>query len=298
MRYCLLFLNLIVLNSAVFAADVLQQSAGDAVALGAPVAGGTPNVRADYSYTFESDFDDRRLGALSVSRFNALARVPVPLVGNLRLQTGVSYRRLDFAADSALVPQQMQGIAALVGLEYLVAGQPAIGVRAAPGFYFIDSIDADSFDVPTIAYAAWRFTPSFIGIGGASYSSMRADSSVIPIAGFIWTISDDIKFNAILPVASLDFAVSDDVTFSLIGEYVGLRANTGDDLAAPEYRGANVSYSEFRAGVQLGVGLSDTASLQFSGGWAFRQEFEFDSPDESYRTGGAPFVGVSFKKSF
>lgn len=288
------------LCSLILSASVLADSAPvwDSKSLLSLVTSGEVNLKADYSYTFEGDFDDRSLGALSVSRANASARVPIPLVGNLRLQAGMSYRRLDFDADSALVPDHMQGLAALVGLEYLVGGKPAVGLRAAPGFYFIDDISGDSFDVPTIFYAAWRFTPAFIGIGGASYSGLRADSAVVPIAGFIWTISDDIKFNAVLPVASLDFKLNDALTASLIGEYLGLKAYTGEALGNSDYHDTSVSYSEMRAGAQLSLALSARASMQFAGGWAFRQELEFDRPDEAYRTGGAPFVGISFTTSF
>ena len=258
----------------------------------------SPTVRADYSYTFDSDFKDSSLGSLSVSKFNVSARLPVTLSDNLRLVTGVSYRRLDFDNDSSSVPDHMQGMAAILNLEYLIGGKPVIGLLTSPGFYFIDDIEGDSFDVPTILYASWRFTPKFVGIGGAAYSGLRADNPVIPIAGFIWTISDDVKFNAIFPVASLDFEVSDGVKFSVIGEYTGLKAYSGDDVGDPRYHDTAVSYSEMRAGVQLGLALSESASMRFSAGWAFRQELEFDDPDESFRTDGAPFVGVSYSKSF
>ena len=255
-------------------------------------------LRADYSYTFDSDFKDSSLGSLSVSKLSTSARLPVPLGERLRLITGLSYRRLDFDSDSEIIPDQMQGLAALVNFEYLIADQPAIGLLMSPGFYFIDDIEGDSFDVPTIFYASWRFTPSFIGVGGASYSGLRADNPVIPLAGFIWTITDNIKFNGIFPVASLDFDLSDTTKFSIIGEYSGLKAYTGNGIADEDFRDTALSYSEMRAGVQLGVELSDSASLRVSAGWAFRQEFEFDDPDESFRTDGAPFVGVSVSKTF
>ena len=144
----------------------------------------------------------------------------------------------------------------------------------------------------------WRFSEKFIAIAGASYSGLREDNKVIPIAGFLWTITDDIKFNAILPVASLDFNVNDDVKFSVIGEFVGFRAHTGDDLANEDYQDSTLNYTELRAGAQLSYDLSDSASIRVSGGWAFRQELEFEEQDEDYKTGGAPFVGISFRKSF
>ena len=255
-------------------------------------------LRADYSYTFDSDFKDSSLGSLSVSKLNASARAPIPIGEKLRLITGVNYRRLDFDSDSEIIPDHMQGLSALVNFEYLIGGQPAIGLLMSPGFYFIDDIDSDAFDIPTIFYASWRFTPSIIGIGGASYSGMRADNEVIPIAGVIWTISDGIKFNGLFPVASLDFDLNDSTKLSIIGEYSGLKAYTGNGVADEDYRDANLSYSEIRAGMQLGLELSDSASLRFSAGWAFRQEFEFDDPDQSFRTDGAPFVAVSVSKSF
>lgn len=255
-------------------------------------------LRADYSYTFDSDFKDSSLGSLSVSKLSASARAPIPIGERLRVVTGVNYRRLDFDSDSEIIPDQMQGLAALVNFEYLIGGQPAIGLLMSPGFYFIDDINSDSFDIPTIFYASWRFTPSFIGIGGASYSGLRADNPVIPLAGFIWTITEDIKFNGIFPVASLDFDLSDTTKFSIIGEYSGLKAYTGDAIADETYRDTSLSYSEMRAGVQFGLELSDSASLRIAAGWAFRQEFEFDDPDKSFRTDGAPFVGVSVSKTF
>ena len=259
---------------------------------------GAISLRANYSYTFESDFDRASLGSLSLSRFNTTARVPIQLTERLRLQTGATYRRLDFDADAGLVPDQMQGLAALVGLEYLINGIPVAGLQAAPGFYFIDDIESDTFNVPTLAYAGWRFSDKFVGIVGATYSGLRDDNKVIPIGGFLWSISDDIKLNAILPVASLDFKIRDDLTVSVIGEYVGFRVHTGDDLDDSSYRDEALKYMELRAGAQVSYEFSDSASLRLSAGWAFRQEFEFEESDDSFRTDGAPFVGISVRKSF
>ncbi|MGI9242688.1 MAG: hypothetical protein ACR2RV_17965, partial [Verrucomicrobiales bacterium] len=214
-------------------------------------------LRADYSYTFDSDFKDSSLGSLSVSKLNLSARTPISLTDKLRVITGVNYRRLDFDSDSDIIPDHMQGLSALVNFEYLIGGQPAIGLLMSPGFYFIDDINSDSFDIPTIFYASWRFTPSFIGIGGAGYSGLRADNPVIPLAGFIWTISEDVKLNAIFPVASLDFDLNDRTKLSIIGEYSGIKAYTGDGVADENYRDTALSYSEMRAGVQLGLELAD-----------------------------------------
>jgi hypothetical protein len=168
------------LGSSVFADSGMPGADLDGSALAAVESSGSVNLRSNYSYTFESDFDDESMGALSASRFNATARVPIPLTDNLRLQTGVSYRRLDFDSSSSLVPDQMQGISALIGLEYLINGQPVAALQAAPGFYFIDDIESDTFNVPTLLYAGWRFSEKFIGIAGATYSGLREDNKILP----------------------------------------------------------------------------------------------------------------------
>ena len=251
------------------------------------------------SYTFDSDFEDDSLGSISVQNLDAAVRLRTMISEKIRLTTGFSYNRLDFDSDAEFVPDQMQGLAALGALEYMVDGRPAIGLRISPGFYFIDDIDSDAFDIPTVFYVGHRFSETLVGFLGASYSGLRPDDKVIPIGGLIWTISDDIELNAVLPLASLDFKMNDKTTFSIIGEYTGLRADTGDSFSDDSrFNNTSVRYSEIRAGVQLTHQLSDSTSLRLAGGWAFQQEFEFEDPDVDFETDGAPFVGLSLSTSF
>ena len=61
-----------------------------------------------------------------------------------------------------------------------------------------------------------------------------------------------------------------------LGNQVGFRVHTGDDIADVDYQNSALKYTELRAGAQLSYNLSDSASIRLSGGWAFRQELEFE----------------------
>lgn len=256
------------------------------------------SLQGTFNHTFESDFTNEALGSQSATTYGVVGTLPIRLTGSLRLLTGVAYERFDFGgSDTPLLPDTMQSVSGVIGLEYLVNGRPAVFVRASPGVYFIDSASSDSFDIPVVAAGAWRFTDSFILLYGATYAGFR-DTPVLPVLGFLWNITDEIDLNLTFPRPNLTYKFSDSLHFSVVGEYRGLSVHTAGDVPDPTFRDTELSYRELAAGVAAAYLFTEDHRVQVSAGYTFRRRFEYDSPGRTFRTEGAPYVGVSFQGKF
>ncbi len=259
---------------------------------------GNFSIQTSVKHTFESDFRDAELGSISSTIIGAVVTLPIDLGNSFRLQTGASYERIEFSnLSTSLIPDQMQGLAAVIGLEYLVNDKPAIFLRASPGVYFIDSASSDSFDIPTSFGGAWRFTDQFMLLYGATYAGFR-ENPVLPFLGFLWDVTDEIEFNLTFPTPNLTYKFSDSLHFSIIGEYRGLSVDTAGDVADPRYTDTELSYRELAIGTSATYLFNEDTKLTLSAGYTFQRRFRYESPERSIRSDGAPFVGLTLRARF
>lgn len=252
--------------------------------------GTSVELRAASAYVFDADFDEDDQASTDVLESRAGVTFKIPLAGKWRLALGAGYGRFDFSGAEGAIPETMQGLNAEVGIEYVVNGRPAIFVNARPGFYSTESLDSDGFDIPAVAAVGYPLSRDFIFSVGALYSGFR-DTPVIPIAGFIWTINDQLTFNAMAPTPELTYRFDNGTELFLIGEFTGTTVSVGDDLPEP-YRGDNLDYMDLRAGLGIRFGEAAGWNAEFNAGWSFLRQFEYDDLDEEYELEGAPYVRV------
>ncbi len=256
------------------------------------------SFQASATQTFESDFTNRAAGSQSASVFESALTLPVRLNDWLRLQAGVGYSRAEFGGDdTSLLPGHMQGVAGIIGFEFLVKDQPAFFLRTSPGLYFIDDASGDSFDVPVVLGGAWRFSDSFVGLYGVTYSSFR-DIPFLPALGFLWNITDTIDFNLTFPTPNITFKIDENWRVAIEGAYRGLSVYTAEDVDDPRFRDTELSYRELAAGISTTYAFTEDTQLRIAAGWTFQRRFEYDDPETSFRAEGAPYVGVSFSARF
>lgn len=250
------------------------------------------------THTFESDFTNRAAGSQSATLFESALTLPIRLNNSLRLQTGMSYSRAEFGGDSTpLLPGHMQGVAGIIGLEFLVKDQPAFYVRLSPGLYFIDDASGDSFDIPILLGGAWRFSESFIGLYGATYSGFR-DIPILPAVGFLWNITDSIDFNLTFPTPNITWKINDNWRLAIEGTYRGISVHTAQDVDDPRFHDTELSYRELAAGLSTTYEFNEDTQLRFAVGWTFQRRFEYDNPETTFRAEGSPYLGISFRARF
>lgn len=252
-------------------------------------------VRAASSYTFEGDFKDESLGKQDAMEVRGSVAAAIPIAEKWKLVLGGRYERFDFGSSSAPVPDTLQGLAGVVGMEYWIGDQPALFLRSAPGVYSAGDLGDGGFDIPTILAGGYPLTPNFIVIGGVSASLMR-EYPILPVVGFIWTINDAITLDATLPTPKLTFELSESCSFSFVGNLIGGSFDTADD--DPNYPSTTVDYYDIRSGLELECQPIDNWTFAVQAGWSFQRKFEYDEPSRTVTTKGAPYVGISVAAQF
>lgn len=261
-------------------------------------------------YTFESDFERGGGNASGDSWFNSVTvsrRFPISLPwpnddqGSWYFRAGAEYSRFDFNNSGDLpLPSNLQNVNALLAIEYLVQGETAILIETAPGFYFENEIDGDSFDAPTKAALAVPLSKSFYLVGGATYRGRFEKYPIWPVLGAVWFINDHWTLNLVAPAPRLTYKAADNLRFWVGGDLGGGSYRTDDDQDRQgNLRNAALAYSEYRAGVGVVWGDPDRAALDLGAGYTFKRKFDYHRAEEGFETDeGAPFIRLGFRGGF
>ncbi len=295
-----------------------------AIVLSATASAGAPEMKAPIpavtavplsvvnlrsSYTFESDFqqgDD----AAGDSWFNSATvqhRFPLgwswlamPDAG-WYLRLGAQYGRFDFNNSGGLpLPDTLQNANAILAVEYLVAGEIAILLETAPGFYFEENPDGDSFDAPTKLAVAFPLTPRFFLVAGATYRGAIEKYPFFPVLGALWLINDEWTLRLIAPAPRLIYRPAEHLRLWVGGELGGGAYRVDDDPSRPaELRHAVLTYSEIKVGAGFTWGDPDRVALDVGAGYNIRRKFDYFRAEKGYETDeGAPYLRVSFTAGF
>ncbi len=258
-------------------------------------------LSATSSYVFSSDFQrgDGRFGEQSAIQSRFLATHRFPLSDNWYLKLGASYHRFDFSTSKAPVDTTLQGVAAVIALEYVVDGQVGFFVSSSPGFYFSDDITSRAFDIPTNAAFAYEFVDNRAYlILGVSYAGMR-EYPLLPLVGVLWKICPQWTLQAYLPEPRLIYKPSDKLAFWVGGELTGGSYRTGEHSGGPDrIDNAVVDYSEYRAGVGVTYAVCEGFTIDAAAGYVFSRGFDYHRAEDAYDLDGAPYVKIAATAKF
>lgn len=270
-----------------------------------------PTLVIDFgsSYVFESDFkrgDDTSGDAWSTN-FRLGYRIPFegPQLANFEcaqwyVRLGLDYERYDFNNSGGLpIPNTLQNAAAVIAVEYLVYGRPAVYLEALPGAYFEHDIDTDTFDVPVRVASAFKLMDKVYAVAGATYSGFRK-YPVLPIVGVQWMINDHWTLSLMPPDPRLIYSPTPEWEFWAGGELIGgaFRTDSREVPRKEKLNNAVVTYSEYRAG--LGFTYTKPSwRVEVAAGYAFQREFDYHRAEEGFETDeGAPYVRVDLRFNF
>jgi hypothetical protein len=225
----------------------------------------------------------------------------IRLSGPLYLHLGIAYDRIDFGGTSAPVPSHLQGVAAVIGIDYMHGDDVGAFLELRPGFFTEDDFNSSSFDVPITLGRIWVLQPDklylFTGINAAF---LRGWLPVLPIGGLIWMPNDQWKVMAILPEPRVIYSPSDKLSFWLGGEFVGGSYRTDEDstIVPTALNNAQVDYSDYRVGGGFIFSPSDSVSLDLGAGYSIERSFDFHRADIKYKTDPAPYLRLQVKAKF
>jgi hypothetical protein len=223
------------------------------------------------------------------------------LNGHLYLHLGIDYNRFDFSQTSAPVPTHLQSVAAVIGVDYMHNNDVGAFLQVKPGIYTQDNFDSAAFDAPiTLGRIFVLQTDHLYFFAGVNASFLRGRFPVIPLAGLIWMPNDKWKVLGILPEPRVIYSPNDKFDFWMGGEVIGgsFRTDRNSAIVPAKLNGAEVDYSEYRAGGGLIYSPCDNVSIDLGGGYSIRREFDFHRAEIRFKADGAPYLRLEFKAKF
>jgi len=254
------------------------------------------------SYVFESDLHRRGSFGEQYAIQNSFSYAHrFFLTGHLYLHLGIDYNRFDFGSTAAPVPDHLQSVAGVIGIDYMHNNDVGAFIQVKPGFYTENDFGSASFDAPITLGRIFVLQPDRLYFfAGANASFLRGRFPVIPLAGLIWMPNDQWKILAILPEPRIIYSPSNKFEIWAGGQLVGgsFRTDRDDTIVPSRLNGAQVDYSEYRAGGGFIYSPCQNVSINLGGGYAIQRKFDFYRADVKYEADAAPYLRLEFKAKF
>ncbi len=225
----------------------------------------------------------------------------IRLRGNFYLHLGIAYDRYDFGSTGAPVPNHLQDLAGVFGIDYMHGKDVGAFFQVRPGFYFQNDINISSFDVPiTLGTIFIIKEDTFYIFAGARASFLYGGFPVLPLAGIVWIPSDKVRLMALLPEPRLIYSPNKKLDLWIGGELAGgsFRTDRNEGIQPGKLRGAQVDFADYRAGVGLNYALSEQISVNLGAGFSIQRNFNFDRAGETYRTDPSPYLRLKMSAEF
>ncbi|MEO5717945.1 MAG: hypothetical protein ABIR29_05165 [Chthoniobacterales bacterium] len=221
--------------------------------------------------------------------------------GDFYAHVGFTYDRYDFGSTRAPVPNHLQALAGVFGIDYMHGKDVGAFFQVRPGFYFQNDIGLSSFDAPiTLGRIFVVQEDKFYIFAGAYASFLRSGFPVLPLAGVVYIPSDKVRIMAVLPEPKIIYSATKRLDLWAGGELVGgsFRTDRNDNIRPGKLNGTQVDFSDYRAGLGLNYSVSNNVSFDLGAGISFQRQFDFGRAGETYRTDPSPYVRMQMSASF
>ena len=163
------------------------------------------------SYVFESDLNHGgSFGKQDEIQSEMEYGHRILLRGNTYLHLGFSYERYDFGSTSAPVPNHLQALAGVVGIDFMHGKDVGAFIQFRPGFYAQNDFGISSFDVPITVGRIFILQPDKLFLFAGAYASfLQGGSPVIPLLGVIWIPNNKVRLMGVLPEPKLIYSPTD-----------------------------------------------------------------------------------------
>jgi hypothetical protein len=224
----------------------------------------------------------------------------VQLKGNLYLHLGVAYDRFDFGSTAAPVPNHLQSIAGVVGVDYMHGKDVGAFLEFRPGFYTQDDIGISSFDVPITFGRIFVVKEDKFYLFAGGYYSFLSGYGFLPLPGVIWIINDDLRLMGVPPNPRLVYTPTKKIELWLGANFSGgsFRTDRNPDIRPSKLNGTQIDFTDYRAGIGVKYKMNPNVDLSLVGGCSFEREFHFARAGETYRTDPSPYVSLQMSAAF
>ncbi len=262
----------------------------------------------------EYSFDETYIGESNVARgphrvtnfdeSDTLLRfvfTPRVKLGVLRL--GFEYEQFSFGFDNGPIPNTLQSVAAVVGIDTQLSDSILMRVEAAPGVYSQAFKPGTTlFNMPFVIGGTYIYTPEFqivVGIG----VDVERKYPVLPGGGIRWRFGPQWVLDAVLPTPRLEYEWNKNLMLYAGGtlKETNFRVSDdfGDSTGIPKLNHAVLTYSEIRAGAGIDWKITSSISVNAEAGYQPYRNFDFYRANIRYHEdGGAPYGMISLHGAF
>lgn len=251
------------------------------------------------SYVIESALEN--FGNQDAFEFQVEAGRRFLLTGDFYLRLGVAYHRYEFGQTGAPVPNHLQTFATVIGIEYMRGQHVGACFYARPGFYTENDVGLNSFDVPvTFGSAIVVQKDRLYFFAGATTSFLRGKFPVLPLFGVIWLPSEKLRVMGMVPDPRIVYSPTKSLDIWVGGELGGgsFRTDGDSNIRPRKLSGAQVDYSDYRAGIGVTYSPSSTFTLDLGVGYSLQRSFDFERAGEKYSADPAPYFRLAVKTKF
>jgi Domain of unknown function (DUF6268) len=240
------------------------------------------------------DFDEQN----TILRF---VLTPREKIGVLRL--GLEWERFSFGFPSRTpLPNTLQELSAVIGLDMQISDSILMRVEAQPGFYGTNNFDSDQVNAPFIAGGTYIYNTNLQFVVGVSIDVER-EYPVIPAAGFRWKLARQWVANIVMPTPRLEYQAAKDVTLYAGANIKQTNLRVDDDFGTnhnnPRLDHAVLSYSEVRGGIGIDWKISSILILSAEAGYQPYRDFDFYRAEVRFHEdGSAPYGMLSLHGAF
>jgi uncharacterized protein DUF6268 len=231
-----------------------------------------------------------------------LVLTPRTKIGVLRL--GAEWERFSFGfPDRTPLPNTLQSLAFVVGLDTQLSDSILIRVEAQPGIYGTNNMEGSDFNVPFLVGGTYIYNPNLQIVLGVGVDVERK-IPVLPGAGIRWKIARLWVINAVLPAPRLEFQAARNLTLYAGGNFKETSFRVSDDFGnthggRSKLNRAILDYSEVRTGVGADWKISSFLTLTGEVGYQPYRSFDFYRPDVRFHEdGSAPYGMLSAHGAF
>jgi hypothetical protein len=132
-------------------------------------------------------------------------------LGVLRL--GAEWERFSFGfSDRAPLPDTLQAVSLVLGLDTQLSDSILLRFQAQPGFYGTDHFESGDVNIPFVIGGTYIYSPDLQFVLGIGVDIERR-YPVLPGGGIRWKIARQWVLDAVLPSPRLEFQFNKDLTF-------------------------------------------------------------------------------------
>jgi hypothetical protein len=221
------------------------------------------------------------------------------------LRLGAEWERFSFGySNGQQLPNTLQSVSAIVGLDTQFSDSFLFRIEAQPGFYgtSFEHLGSDNFIVPVVIGGTYIYSPELQFVLGVAIN-YEQKYPVLPGGGVRWKFAPKWTLNAVAPAPRLEYEACRSVT---LFAGANIKASTfrtddrfGDARGDGRLNNALVTYSEVRVGAGFEWKVSSSCKLTVEGGYQPYRNFDFYRPSVRYHSEeGAPYGAIALHGAF